>query len=62
MARMIPPTPGEAGDDPLRQGELDVYEQLARHTPDDWLVLHSLRLKTHEFKKVWRSGLCADYR
>lgn len=51
MALMIPPTPAEAGETPVPQGELDVFEQLKKNTPDEWFVLHSLRLKTHEFKK-----------
>tara|TARA_B110000908_G_scaffold172154_1_gene238019 strand:+ start:1646 stop:3454 length:1809 start_codon:yes stop_codon:yes gene_type:complete len=51
MALMIPPMPAEAGDKRVPQGELDVFEQFKKNTPDDWVVLHSLRLKTHEFKK-----------
>ncbi|ABG42598.1 NERD domain-containing family protein [Paraglaciecola sp. T6c] len=51
MAQMIPPTPGEAGDERVPYGEQEVFTQLKKHTPDDWLVLHSLRLKNHEFKK-----------
>ena len=51
MAIMIPPVPAEAGDKKVPYGELDVFDQLKNNTPDDWLVLHSLRFKTHEFKK-----------
>jgi hypothetical protein len=51
MALMIPPMPAEAGDKRVPQGELDVFEQFKSNTPADWVVLHSLRLKTHEFKK-----------
>lgn len=51
MALMIPPSPATAVDTPVPQGELIVFEQLKNNTPDDWVVLHSLRLKTHDFKK-----------
>ena len=51
MAQMIPPTPAEDGYKLVPQGELEVFYQFKNHTPDSWLVLHSLRLKTHEFKK-----------
>lgn len=51
MALMIPPIPAEAHDKPLPQGELDVFEQLKKNTPNHWVVLHSLRLKTHDFKR-----------
>lgn len=51
MALMIPPTPTEQGDEKLSQGEKDVFDALKNNTPDSWIVLHSLRLKTHEFKK-----------
>ncbi|MCU8005728.1 nuclease-related domain-containing DEAD/DEAH box helicase [Shewanella sp. SM96] len=51
MAQMIPPIPIESSDKPVPKGELDVFEQLKNHTPANWLVLHSLRLKNHEFKK-----------
>ena len=51
MALMIPTTPGHADDEALRQGELDVFNCLKNHTSEEWLVFHSLRIKTHEFKK-----------
>jgi superfamily I DNA/RNA helicase len=51
MAQMIPPIPFQPGDEKVPYGELEVFERLKNHTPDNWLVLHSLRLKTHEFKK-----------
>ena len=51
MAQMIPPSPSEAGDERVPKGELDVFNQLQIHSPDNWVVLHSLRLKTHKFKK-----------
>ena len=51
MAQMIPPSPAELYDEAVPQGELEVFERLKNHTPDNWVVLHSLRLKTHEFKK-----------
>jgi len=51
MAQMIPSTPAELGDETVPQGELEVFERLKNHAPDSWVVLHSLRLKTHEFKK-----------
>jgi hypothetical protein len=47
MALMIPPMPAEAGDKRVPQGELDVFDRFKNNTPDDWVVLHSLRLKTH---------------
>tara|TARA_R110002073_G_scaffold56953_7_gene145176 strand:+ start:869 stop:2686 length:1818 start_codon:yes stop_codon:yes gene_type:complete len=51
MAIMIPPTPGHVTDETMGHGELDVFNWLKNHTPDDWLAFHSLRIKTHEFKK-----------
>jgi len=51
MAQMIPPTPAEPGDDKVPRGELEVFDRLKNHTPDSWLAFHSVRLKTHEFKK-----------
>ena len=51
MAQMIPPTPGEDDDEAMRQGELDVFKRLEEYTPHNWIALHSLRLKTHKFKK-----------
>ncbi len=59
MALMIPPAPAEAGDKPVPQGELDVFEQLKTNTPDYSVVLHSLRLKTHEFKKSGEADFVA---
>ena len=51
MAQMIPPTPAEADDKPVQQGELEVFDRFKNHTPDSWVVFHSLRLKAHELKK-----------
>lgn len=51
MATMFPPTSVEPGDKSVPWGEQEVFNELKRNTPDDWVVLHSLRLKTHEFKK-----------
>jgi hypothetical protein len=51
MALMIPPSPAEIDDKRVPQGELEVFETFARKAPDNWVVLHSLRLKSHGFKK-----------
>lgn len=51
MATMYPPTFAEPGDKAVPWGEQQVFNELKNNTPDDWVVLHSLRLKTHAFKK-----------
>lgn len=53
MAQMLPPslTLG-AQDRKISQGEKDVFNYLADSTPPDWIVLHSLNLKNHEYKKA----------
>ena len=51
MAKMFPPTIVSTDEASPPQGEIDVFEKLAKDAPNDWIVLHSIRLKTHEYKK-----------
>lgn len=51
MAQMVPSILGDNDGKPVPQGEQEVFYQLKNHTPDSWLVLHSLRLKKHKVKK-----------
>lgn len=53
MAQMLPPSLSVGAQDrKIPQGEKDVFDYLADFAPPDWIVLHSLNLKNHEYKKA----------